>query len=92
MEAANTMAEGRASYHERIIRDPKIMVGKPVVKGTRIPVDLVLVHLAANPDLEELFAAYPELTVEDVKAVLAYAHAAVEEQRKHGGPLLPPQV
>ena len=54
------------------------MVGKPVVKGTRIPVELVLGHLAANPDLAELFAAYPELTVEDVKAVLAYAQAAVD--------------
>jgi uncharacterized protein (DUF433 family) len=72
------MAEGRAIYQERIIRDPKIMVGKPVVKGTRIPVELVLKHLAQNPDLEELFAAYPRLTIEDMKAVLAYAGAVVE--------------
>ena len=72
------MAKEQATYHERIIRDPKIMVGKPVVKGTRIPVELVLKHLAQNPDLDELFAAYPRLTVEDVKAVLAYAGAVVE--------------
>jgi hypothetical protein len=40
------------------------MVGKPVVKDTRIPVELVLGHLAANPDLDELFAAYPHLAIE----------------------------
>ena len=57
------------------------MVGKPVVKGTRIPVELVLAHLAHNPDLHELFATYPHLTIEDVKACLAYARAAV--QAKH---------
>lgn len=63
---------------ERIIQDPKILLGKPVVKGTRISVELVLEHLAANPDLDDLFGAYPELTVDDVKAVLAYAHTVVE--------------
>ena len=58
---------------ERIIQDPDILVGKPVVKGTRIPVELVLAKLAANPDLTELFQDYPRLTVEDVKACLTYA-------------------
>lgn len=53
------------------------MVGKPVVKGTRIPVEWVLAHLAGNPDLDDLVAAYPELTIEDVKAILRYAQAAV---------------
>ncbi len=69
------MKEQRALYQDRIIVDPAILVGKPVVKGTRIPVELVLKHLAQNPDLEDLFAAYPRLTVEDVKACLAYAQA-----------------
>lgn len=57
------------------------MVGKPVVKGTRIPVEKVLDQLAYKPDLDELFAIYPELTVEDVKACLAYAQAAVAGKR-----------
>ena len=61
------------------------MVGKPVVKGTRIPVALVLGHLADNPDLEDLFGAYPHLTIDDVKACLAYAHALVEGKRKRAG-------
>lgn len=62
-----TKAE-RATYLKRIIQDPEIMVGKPVVRGTRIPMELVLGHLAENPDLEDLFGAYPNLTLEDVKA------------------------
>jgi len=45
-----------------------------VVKGTRIPVDLVLEELAYNPDLNELFAAHPALTIEDVQACFAYAN------------------
>jgi uncharacterized protein (DUF433 family) len=67
---------------DRIIQDPEIMVGKPVIKGTRIPVERVIAHLAHNPDLDDLFAAYPRLTIEDVKAALAYAHAKVARTRK----------
>jgi len=58
--------------------DPEVMVGKPVVRGTRIPVELVLRHLAENPDIEELFKAFPRLTIDDVKACLGYAQALVE--------------
>ena len=68
---------------DRIVRDPAILGGKPIVKGTRIPVELVLGHLAGNLDLDDLFAAYPRLTIDDVKDVLAYAREAVlnEHQR-----------
>ena len=69
-------------YKDRIIQDPDILVGKPVIKGTRISVELVLGHLAHNPDLNELFAAYPHLTVADVQACLAYAQAVVGARRK----------
>jgi uncharacterized protein (DUF433 family) len=55
------------------------MVGKPVIKGTRMPVDLVLAKLAANPDLEEFFTDYPEITLEEVKDCLAYAKLLVEK-------------
>ena len=58
--------------------DPRVMVGKPVIKGTRMPVELVLAKLAANPDLEEFFTDYPELTVEQVKACLQYASTLVQ--------------
>ena len=62
---------------DRIVKDPQIPLGKPTVRGTRIPVDLVLEHLAYNPDFTELFAAYRRLTVDDVKACLAYASRVV---------------
>lgn len=76
------MTTKRPIYADRIIQDPDIMVGKPVVKGTRIPVERVIAHLADNPDLDDLFAAFPHLTIEDVKACLAYAHARVRTVRK----------
>lgn len=65
-------------YRDRIVIDPEIMVGKPVVRGTRIPVELVLKRLAQNPDLDALREAYPRLTVEDIKACLEYAQGLVE--------------
>ncbi len=71
----------RPTYLDRITRDPDIMVGKPVVRGTRIPVEKILDQLAYKPDLEELFAIYPELTRDDVRACLAYARAAVADKR-----------
>jgi uncharacterized protein (DUF433 family) len=70
----------RTLYQDRIIQDPNIMVGKPVIKGTRIPVERVLAHLASTPDLAGLFAAYPRLTRADVQAALAYVREAVESQ------------
>jgi uncharacterized protein (DUF433 family) len=72
------MARQHPVYRDRIVSDPEILVGKPVVKGTRIPVELVLAKLAQNPDLAELFADYPRLTLEDVKACLGYATTLVE--------------
>ena len=78
------MARERNPFPERIVRDPDVMVGKPVIKGTRIPVKLVLQHLAENPDLDDLFTALPRLTREDVQACLAHARSllAGEERRK----------
>ena len=64
------MAHGETQYGDRIVKDPAILTGKPTVRGTRIPVELVLAKLARNPDLGELFEDYPRLTVEDVQACL----------------------
>src|SRR5215475_12999613 len=72
-----TMKEDQRIYQERIIADPRILAGKPVVKGTRIGVDLVLEELSHNPDINELLAAHPDLTRDDVQACLAYAQAIV---------------
>jgi uncharacterized protein (DUF433 family) len=73
------------SEDERIVRDPRVMVGKPVVRGTRIPVERILEQLAFNLDLDDLFGAYPELTREDVKACLLFALRAVERDRSEAG-------
>jgi uncharacterized protein (DUF433 family) len=67
--------------HDHIAADLKVMTGKPVVAGTRIPVELVLAKLADNLDLEDLFDTYPRLTREDVKACLRYS---VEVMQQHG--------
>ncbi len=68
-------------YQERIVQDPQIMVGNPVIRGTRIPVERVIAHLAHKPDLADLFAAYPELTIADVQAALSFAHEAMTARR-----------
>jgi uncharacterized protein (DUF433 family) len=71
------MKETRPQHEDRITADPKILGGKPVVRGTRIAVSLVLEELAQNPDVKELLAAHPDLTRADVQACLSYAKAIV---------------
>ena len=81
------MKEDQRMYQERIVADPRILAGKPVVKGTRIGVDLVLEELSHNPDIHELLAAHPDLTRDDVQACLAYAQALVTGQEVSPKPL-----
>jgi uncharacterized protein (DUF433 family) len=73
------MATERA-LEDRITQDPAVMVGKPVVRGTRIPVERVIAHLANNTDLDDLLGAYPELTIDVVKACLRFANAELERR------------
>ena len=58
---------------DRIEVNPKVMMGKPVVKGTRIPVDLILRKLEEGASEDDLLDAYPRLTLEDIRAALHYA-------------------
>lgn len=62
-----------AVRHERIASDPEVMGGKPVIRGTRIPVELLLAKLGQGMTPDELLAAYPRLTREDVLAALSFA-------------------
>jgi uncharacterized protein (DUF433 family) len=72
------MKEAQKPQHEdRITADPKVLGGKPVVRGTRIAVSLVLEELAHNPEIKEILAAHPDLTRADVQACLSYAKAMV---------------
>ena len=59
--------------HDRIVRDPSILMGKPCIKGTRISVEVIVRRLAAGLTADQIAAQYPELTREDVLAAAAYA-------------------
>jgi uncharacterized protein (DUF433 family) len=65
------------SYLDRIQVDPKVMLGKPVIKGSRVPVELLLLKLAEGATEEILLDAYPRLEREDIRAAIAYGAAAV---------------
>ncbi len=75
------MTADRTSKEERIVCDPAILVGKPTIRGTRVSVELILEYLANNPNFDDFFADYPELTMADVQAALAYARDAVGGER-----------
>jgi uncharacterized protein (DUF433 family) len=66
-----------ADWEKRIAVDPNVLLGKPVIAGTRIPVEQILRKLAASMSVEAILRDYPRLTREDVQAALAYASDAV---------------
>jgi uncharacterized protein (DUF433 family) len=77
------MLSDELKYKDRIAKDPAVMVGQPVIRGTRIPVELVLDWLSEDLNLDELFAAYPRLTIEDVHAAIAFGRDAVRRDYLH---------
>ena len=60
-------------HNERITIDPKVMIGKPVIKGTRIPVYIVLNLLGEGLTFEEIMRQYPDLTKQDILAAIKFA-------------------
>lgn len=60
-------------YKERIVSDYQIMLGKPIIKGTRITVELLLRKLSEGATTQDLLAMYPHLQEDDVLAALMYA-------------------
>jgi uncharacterized protein (DUF433 family) len=60
-----------------IVSDPAVMMGKPVIKGTRITVELILEKLAAGETIEQILEAYPHLTREGIQAALSFAAEAL---------------
>ena len=62
----------------RIVIDPKVMVGKPVIKGTRVPVYEIVLRVAQGWTFEDIIEDYPRITKEDIKAALTYAGELVE--------------
>jgi uncharacterized protein (DUF433 family) len=65
---------------ERISVIPKVMVGKPVIRGTRVPVELIVKMLAQGIAEEEILQEYPRLEPQDIKAALAYASAILSNE------------
>jgi uncharacterized protein (DUF433 family) len=65
-------------WKDHIVSDPAILKGKPHLKGTRIPVSLVLGYLAAGSSLEQITAEFPDLTHDQVAACLDYARDLAE--------------
>ena len=61
------------SMSAQIVSDPDIMIGKPVVEGTRLTVEMILEKLAAGETIEELCSAHPRLEPDGVRAALRYA-------------------
>jgi uncharacterized protein (DUF433 family) len=67
------MADSVMPDLDRIVVDPRVMAGKPVVRGPRMSVELVLKRLSQDLDPQTIFEAYPRLTPDDVKACVAYS-------------------
>jgi uncharacterized protein (DUF433 family) len=68
-------------WRDRISVDPKVLVGKPVIKGTRIAVEFLMELLANGWTHEQVLRNYPHLTEEDIQAALHYATEALKHER-----------
>jgi uncharacterized protein (DUF433 family) len=62
----------------RIELNPRVCNGKPVIRGTRIPVSVILERVAEGESWDTILTGYPELTREDIHAVLRYARASID--------------
>jgi len=69
------------NLHPRIDINPDIMAGKPVIRGTRIPVDMILRKLGAGMTADEIITDHPHLTVDDIRAAQAFAADYIADER-----------
>lgn len=67
-------------FGKNIVVDPRVLAGKPVIRGTRIPVDLILKKLAENITTEQILKDYPRLTIAHIQEILKYAHSLVSRE------------
>ena len=65
---------------DRIEINPDVIMGKPVIRGTRIPVETILRKLSEGATESDLLDAYPRLTVDDIRAALAYSAASLAHE------------
>ena len=66
-----------SDYRQTVVSDPNVMMGKPVIAGTRITVESILEKLAAGETVEQILDAHPRLTADAVRAALAFAADAL---------------
>lgn len=76
-EAADLVRKRNKAAKRLIISDPSIMMGKPVISGTRITVELILDKLSCGETIEQILEAHPRLTRDAIKAALAFAARAL---------------
>jgi uncharacterized protein (DUF433 family) len=74
------------NWREHVHSDPEILAGKPIVRGTRIPVDLLLEKLGAGESTEQILAAHPRLTRESIQAALTFAAEALRADTVYSVP------
>lgn len=63
----------RVDWRDRVVIDPEVHHGDPCIKGTRVPVSIIVGSIADGMSMDEVRAAYPQVSVEDIRAALAYA-------------------
>ena len=73
--------EGTDALLARITADPEVFGGKPIIRGMRISVELILSLLAQGESIAAILDDYPDLEPEDIRACLAYAHAVIADDR-----------
>ncbi len=66
-------------FADRIVRDPAVCSGEPVIRGTRVTLRTLLASLAEGDTIEAILVEFPTLAVEDIRAVIAFAAASAEE-------------
>ena len=92
LSVAGTPLQGQdcpVTYLDRIVRDPAICAGQPVIRGTRVLVRVVLGYLAHGETTEHILAEFPSLAEEDVRAVIAFAAASAGEDLPAPSPIPP---
>lgn len=75
-------SEPRMSTSNRIETNPEIMLGKPVIRGTRITVELVLLKLSEGASEDDILESYPHVTREDIKAAIGYAAKSIAKEHR----------
>src|SRR5262245_15727008 len=80
IESSVSVRRNNMTVTNRIEINPKVMMGKPVIRGTRIPVELILRKLSEGATEADLLDAYPRLTKEDIQAAIGYAADTVAHE------------